>query len=330
MCIIRELIVVVLLILSLEMCPAQPDHSHRKSGEAVEPELHAMSSQDMAANQLTYFNAMEQSQAQSGGVFLRGETCLKQQQKLGFQPWKAGRPMYVTVGGVEGSGHHLFASALHAAFDDAKSVYNEATTASLQEPTTNEKKRQQHRSSSSRTYFTNEVHSQMWPVGRHRDIDTGIEEPLELLAQMRKNLKAYGPLFDQEGLRGALLNKDKASVTGASGEGGGGGGAASHQPPPIPLTSERVRLFNGGGSHPFGQPRSPYRFPDLVATEQLDSKEQLLDVRAIFFYRNATDAVLSVLRRGFASEVRSIEGGGGVPPLISFFSVFYFIFYCFL
>jgi len=218
--------------------------------------------------------------------------------------------MYVTVGGVEGSGHHLFASALHGAFDNSKDAFDEASSVGEVLPLHEYDQKPQQRGRNKeapRTYFVNEVHSQMWPPGRHRDIETGISEPLELLAQMRKNPKAYGPLFDPKALSSALrAKKNKAAAAAHTGEGGVNGGSgvpAAAAAALLPLTKERVRLFNGGGSHPFGQPRSPYRFADLVATEQLHSQHHLLDVRAVFFYRNATDAVLSVLRRGFASEV---------------------------
>jgi hypothetical protein len=189
------------------------------------------------------------------------KTCLQQQQDHGFERWTRDKPMYMTFGGVEGSGHHLFASVFHATFGQRGGKHMNHNFSSFVEEGTH-----------THNYYTNEVLSHMWPLDKKKT-EVGIMSPAVLEDQLKKNVKIYDHLFEGVG-------SDRK------------------------FSSKPVRFVNGGGSHPFGNPRTPYRFVDLITLGQLDwNIPHSLDVRVVFFYRNATDAVLSVLRRGFATEV---------------------------
>jgi len=268
------------------------------------------------ASQAKYFDYMASTTGSGLGA------CLRRQRDQGYDRWTPGRPMYVTLAGIEGSGHHLFAPVFHAVFGT-----DGGRARSLRRPASS-------RQDAPRNVFVNEVKTLMWPTGKKRDVETGILDAATLLEALAGEPKHYAPLF--------TAGDPVAPATAFAGVGPGNRSALAAALRRV--TKERVRLFNGGGSHPFGQPRSPYRFPDLLTLAHLDGPRSdaprappaaaasmagsvaqtglgAIDVRVVFFYRNATDAVVSVLRRGFAEDLevwrgwaragRRCPGGGG-------------------
>jgi hypothetical protein len=231
-----------------------------------------------------YYEFMERQYQAVGHASLG--PCLREQRDRGPADWvRGGGPMYVALAGVEGSGHHLFSPVFRGA-SDADGVRRKRPSANGNATAPQLPASLNH--TAARNVFVNEVHSFMWPEDR-KDLQVGLMNPHTLLRALWRNSKHYSDLFaNAPPLPGPRNARDDGAESDA--------GAA----PPLRLTRERLRLFNGGGSHPFGQPRSPWRFPDLWALQRLNGQ---LDVRTVFLYRNASAAALSVLRRGFAADV---------------------------
>ena len=213
--------------------------------------------------------------------------CLREQNERGPAEWvQGGGPMYVALAGVEGSGHHLLAPVFRGASDSdgvrRKHEGAKNTDASRSKLPTSGNHTRAHSN-----VFVNEVHSFMWPEER-KNLEVGLMNPQDLMQALWRNTKHYSDLFEN-----VPPNSNVAKDDGAN-EGIKPEDLVPH------LTRQRIRLFNGGGSHPFGQPRSPWRFPDLWALRRLEKE---LDVRTVFLYRNASAASLSVLRRGFADDL---------------------------
>ena len=231
-----------------------------------------------------YYEYMERQYREAGHS--NSGPCLREQRKRGPAEWvQRGGPMYVGLAGVEGSGHHLFAPVFRGASDTdgvkrkRESVKNAAASLSKLPTSGN--------NTGAHNVFVNEVHSFMWPEDR-KNLEVGLMDPQVLLRALWRNTKHYSDLFDNAPPN-SKLSKDDSAKREVNVEG----------PTPL-LTRKRVRFFNGGGSHPFGQPRNPWRFPDMWALRCLENE---LDVRTVFLYRNASAASLSVLRRGFADDL---------------------------
>jgi len=231
-----------------------------------------------------YYEYMERQYRAAGHS--NSGPCLREQRERGPAEWvQGGGPMYVGLAGVEGSGHHLFAPVFRGASDTdgvkrkRENVKNAAASLSKLPTSGN--------NTGAHNVFVNEVHSFMWPEDR-KNLEVGLMDPQVLLRALWRNTKHYSDLFDNAPPN-SKLSKDDSAKREVNVEG----------PTPL-LTRKRVRFFNGGGSHPFGQPRNPWRFPDMWALRCLENE---LDVRTVFLYRNASAASLSVLRRGFADDL---------------------------